>query len=426
MRRHIRPTGIAGFRWLLLWGVLAALLCLARGEGKPTVFLISLDGIRPDYLERAETPFFDHLMETGAYSLELAPAFPTVTFSSHVNFATGVKAAQHGITLNTFYDTRTRERYRYAGDQALLEAEPIWTTATRQGVRTLVKDWVNAHNQTGPHATAYFGPHYTRGISDRERVERILRTWEEDEHGEPLRFILAYTESPDTEGHRYGPDAPETTAALAELDGFMAEVYERALALWRRTAGPEDVFYFVIVSDHGMAPVRYHVDPSRTIAIDPRITVTASSALTHYFFDQIADREEAMGLMQELREKLEAIEPITVHARDELPTAWDYAHPYRTGDLVALVPVPYAFFRHQGPGPIQPSEQTGRFFGAHGYDVRTEPTMMTVLMAQRHPEPLGSGNLGRIHGSQLHPTIARLLEIEPAETATAEPVRLAQ
>lgn len=415
--RHFRLVVLAS-------GLFLAGAAIAVAAGKTTVFLISLDGIRPDYIERVDTPFFDSMMETGAYSLQMSPAFPTVTFQSHVNIATGAKAAIHGVTMNSFYDTRTRTRTRMAGDQALLEAEPFWTTATRQGVRTLVLDWVKSHNQTGPYATAYFGTSYTRGMRDEDRVERILQTWEDDRHEEPLRFILAYAESPDTEGHRYGPDAPETVARLGELDTFMKSVRERVIALWERDAGPEDVLYFIALSDHGMAATEYHVDLRKGMEIDQRITVMTTSAFSHFFFDQIEDRTEAAELKASIRKKLESIEPITVFARDELPEEWGYAHPYRTGDLIALLPGNHAFFRHDGDEVIQPSRVTGRFFGAHGYDPRTEPTMMTVFFAQRFPEPLRRGNLGPIHASQIHATVAALLGIEPSPQALPRPLPL--
>lgn len=133
---------------LLLVGI--CLFSSSAAAGNNTVFIISMDGIRPDYIERSDTLFIDAMRDHGAYSLQVMPVFPSVTFQSHSNIATGTLPQQHGVTLNSFYDRRTREFSRFAGDQALLEAEPIWTTATRQGVRTLVLDWVKAHNQQGP------------------------------------------------------------------------------------------------------------------------------------------------------------------------------------------------------------------------------------------------------------------------------------
>ncbi|MCC5808417.1 MAG: alkaline phosphatase family protein [Opitutales bacterium] len=408
--------------------VLTVLACIAvwvpatsaAAEGRATVFLISLDGMRADYFERADTPFFDELAAAGAYSMETTGVFPSVTFSSHVSIATGTKAEVHGITANSFYDARTRRLHRYAGDQALLEAEPFWTTATRQGVRTIVLDWVNAHNQTGPHTSAYFGESYTRGISDEERIARVVDTWERDDHDEPLRFVLAYAESPDKEGHRAGPVSDLVDRRMEEMDTLMRQTTDRVRTLWERIAGPDDTLYVIITSDHGMAPVEYHVDLRKGSEIDERVRAVATSALVHFFFDAIEDPDERGEIKATVQRDLAELEPITVHTRDSMPAEWRYNHPYRTGDIVATVPVPYAFFRHNGEEMIQPASVTGRFFGAHGYDPRTHPEMNTVLFMQRWPEPLGGTDLGEISLLQIHATVCALLGIDPAPTARTD------
>jgi hypothetical protein len=154
------------------------------------------------------------------------------------------------------------------------------------------------------------------------------------------------------------------------------------------------------------------------------VVEVASSALTHYFFDRIEDKEERARVLAETRAALEAIDPITVHAREALPPAWNYAHPYRTGDLVAVLPGEYAFYRHEGASAVQVAEVTGRYFGAHGYDPRTEPSMRTVFFAQRYPEPLRRGDLGPMETSRIHATVADLLEIEPSPQARPDGVDL--
>lgn len=86
----------------------AALLCAgilqgAEDPGRVTVFLFSIDGIRPDDPARSETPFFDQLMAEGVYSLEVIPPFPSGTFSSHATLAGlfGIAPAQ-GADLEPF------------------------------------------------------------------------------------------------------------------------------------------------------------------------------------------------------------------------------------------------------------------------------------------------------------------------------------
>src|SRR5690606_10417058 len=105
-----------------------------------TVLWISIDGVRPDYIDRGETPTLDRLMREGAFTRDLVPVFPSLTFPSHVSLATGTKVREHGITGNSFIDiSRTRpgrsvRPFRYPPWADMLEAEPIWLTAARQQI----------------------------------------------------------------------------------------------------------------------------------------------------------------------------------------------------------------------------------------------------------------------------------------------------
>ncbi len=401
----------------------ALCLTLSLSAGKSTVFILSLDGWRHDYTDRAATPFIDTFIETGAYSHEVIPNFPSVTFQSHVAIATGAPAAVHGITGNTFYDNRTRQTYRYAGSAALLEAEPIWTTATRQGVRTLVLDWVNSHQQNGPYASAYYLDGYTRGISDRERIGRVLETWKNDEHTDPLRLVLAYGESPDKEGHRFGPDSDRITQTVAALDAYVKEIYKTALSIWKRTREPGDVFYFMLLSDHGMSPITHLVDLAEAAGLqagDGTVRLTTGT-VGHLFFDQIEDPKRRQQQLESAYQKLKKHPFLNVYMRESLPSNWDYHHPYRTGDLVVELHNHHAF-RAGLSTVIREVDPDSHFLGTHGYDPDKDRDMHTVLYLQRYPEPLGGISLGTVSLLQIHATIARLLGIEPARTARQDSV----
>ena len=62
-----------------------------------TVILVSVDGFRWDYAERADTPTLDRLAAEGVRADGLVPAFPTKTFPNHYTLATGLWPAHHGI-----------------------------------------------------------------------------------------------------------------------------------------------------------------------------------------------------------------------------------------------------------------------------------------------------------------------------------------
>src|SRR5512140_99017 len=94
MRNH-RPR-LWGF-FLLLVLMLPAFAAERINDLRPTVIVVSVDGFRPDYLNRIETPNLHALMERGVHARYMIPSFPTKTFPNHYTIATGLYPAHHGI-----------------------------------------------------------------------------------------------------------------------------------------------------------------------------------------------------------------------------------------------------------------------------------------------------------------------------------------
>ena len=66
--------------------------------------LIGIDGFRGDYLDRGFSPTLNQLARQGAFSQELTPAYPSVTFPNHVSIVTGQYPGNHGIVNNFMKD----------------------------------------------------------------------------------------------------------------------------------------------------------------------------------------------------------------------------------------------------------------------------------------------------------------------------------
>ena len=402
---------------------------LAGEDGEPdrpartTVLWISVDGLRGDYIERGRTPFFDRLGREGAWTNELVPIFPSLTFPGHVTQATGVPPAEHGITANSFYDTRTGRLYRYPGDAALLEAEPIWLTAARQGVRVLVYDWPLSHAQQGPVTAAYFDPAFDRRLSDARRLERVLETWQRHEGEQPLRLLMSWVGEPDRAGHRHGPDSKQVIAAVEETDRLLARIHQQALTLYQRTHREGDSFYLLVTTDHGMAAVHTLVHPERLLGVerDEGIELVSSANIAHLFF---AGDDEARGKRIEAAvTAAEAHEFARAWPRDRLPQRWDYAHPARSGDVVVVLDSGYTFSRRIDR-TTAPVDGAGGPLGMHGYDPHEDADMLGAGFVWRYPQPLGGHDLGRVDSLTLHATVARLLAIDPSPRAEPAAIEL--
>ncbi|MEW4568025.1 nucleotide pyrophosphatase/phosphodiesterase family protein [Tautonia sp. JC769] len=398
-------------------------------DSKTVVVWISLDGWRSDYLDRGASPFLNELAEQGASSRALIPAFPSLTFPSHVSQATGVGVERHGIPSNSFYDDETGLFHRYPGDAALLEAEPIWLTAARQGLRVASLDWTLSHNQLGPIRTAYFDPAFDGKLSDAERLNRLIALLRADESDQPLQLLMGYGSGLDKAGHSFGPDAPEVDEAIRETDALLSRFHANLLEFWRARMSPDDRLILLITTDHGMSAVSTMVDLDRLAGVEraPGVVRMSSGNLGHIFFTERNDPERESKI-DDVIERVNGYDFARAFRRGRLPQAWQYRHPTRVGDVVVVLDKGFAFsgrgFESADAHVTAPVEVVGGPLGMHGYDPVTNPEMLGSAIIWRFPEPIGGLDLGPVHSLQLHATVARMLGIEPAEGARPDAIDL--
>ncbi len=404
--------------------ILSVSLPLRGAEPQSTLVWISMDGVRSDYLDRGPLPFLKRLQTEGASSRHFLPSFPPITFPSHCSEATGVPVDKHGITGNGFFDSSNGQSYRFPGDSTLLQAEPIWLTAKRQGVRVLVYDWPLSQAEHLPLHADYSSEKFDNAPSDAERLDHLLDTWRKDydvppEGHPPLRLLMGYVEAADPTGHQQGPDSPMIADAMQALDANLASFHERALALWKEHAGPGDRLYFLLSTDHGMSKVEHLAHLEKMLGVlpnEPDVNVQTVGNLGNVFVSGPERDKRIAGYL----EKLKAWPFIRVFRREDLPAKWSYAHPTRVGDIVAILPKGYTYSR-ASPEPISDGNNPK---GMHGYPVEENPEMEGVTLLWRYPEPFGGKDLGIVRWDQYHPTAAGLLGIQPAAGAAGLPIAL--
>ena len=62
--------------------------------------IVSVDGLRPDLIQKARAPEMQRLIREGTYSLDARTTDVAVTLPSHVSMLTGVPPEKHGVTWN--------------------------------------------------------------------------------------------------------------------------------------------------------------------------------------------------------------------------------------------------------------------------------------------------------------------------------------
>ncbi|WP_308815350.1 ectonucleotide pyrophosphatase/phosphodiesterase [Sphingomonas sp. GV3] len=236
----------------------------------PVTILVSIDGFRPDYRMRGVTPNLDRLAANGV-SAVMQPSFPSITFPNHWTLVTGKVPDHNGIVGNKMEDPRRPgETFTMATDDPFWwsQAEPIWVTAEKAGIRTATMFWPGANVGWGgtpsPHGHGQIDgatrpedwQQFNQAVSPMQRVDAVI-DWLRRPAATRPRFVTLYFDTVDTAGHGYGPYAPETTQAVAMIDAQIGRLVD-GLATLRQRAN------IVVVADHGMAAT----DTARTIAMD--------------------------------------------------------------------------------------------------------------------------------------------------------------
>jgi predicted AlkP superfamily pyrophosphatase or phosphodiesterase len=271
-------------RWAAVILVLEILLVgsvlRAQEKGSPLLVMVSIDGLRPDYVTAADAhgtkvPNLRRFMKEGAYAEGVTGVVPTVTYPSHTTLVTGVWPATHGIWGNTTFDPLQKNYqgwYWYSED---IRAETLWDAAAHAGRTTASIQWPVT---VGAKITWNIPEFWRAGTADDAKLIRAVSTrgfLEEAavEIGEYRGGIDTSAEGDEVRGkyavwllekkrpglltlhltaldhieHETGVFSAESIATLERLDGIIGKVREAA----ERVAPGHAIV--AVVSDHGFA-----------------------------------------------------------------------------------------------------------------------------------------------------------------------------
>ena len=229
--------------------VLAAIACVsslasdARAQttrpARPHVLIVSIDGLRPDCMLRADAPALRGLMNDGCFTMWATTTDVAITTPSHVSMMTGVTPERHGISFNADPPPDARilvptlfDRAKEAGLSTALvsgkrkfdlftfsnHVDFVWLTK-----ETVVKD----ENEVADHAI------------------EILRDHRPD-------VMLLHFATADVAGHGIGWGTPQQIETIGKIDRAFGRVLDemKADGLYAQT-------YVVVTADHG-GGVRTH------------------------------------------------------------------------------------------------------------------------------------------------------------------------
>ncbi len=379
---------------LLLLAVLAAVNVSGAGRETYTV-VVSLDGLRWDYAEAFDVPFFDQLAREGVKAV-MMPSFPSKTFPNHYTLATGLYPDHHGIVANTFKVRRNGKVFSLGNnemrnDPQYFGGDPIWLTAKRQGVTTATVYWVGSDVPIKGEYATYWHHYQQNRLTFPQRVDEVLRLLELPEQERP-HLIMAYFEEPDASGHNHGPMSARTRRAMEQMDSTLQVMWSRIQQL----PIAADV-NLIVLGDHGMT----WVDPDRMIYPHEYLKPEWVERITNDFPALVyANRHD---YVDSICNALKGVDHLRVWKRQDVPEYLHYGSNPNVGDVVVLPDVGWVFDnRKWKPG------------GTHGYD-HTASDMLVAFRAVGPDFKRGYVKEAKFRNVDIYPLLAYLLGVKPAD-----------
>jgi alkaline phosphatase D len=371
----------------------------AEAQKQHYVVLVSLDGFRWDYAKRDGATHLLALGKHGVWAPEgMLPSYPSLTFPNHFTIVTGLYPEHHGLVANSFWDETKQSRYAIADAKAVTDGSwysgtPLWSLAESQGMRSACFFWPGSEAKIAGFLPTYY-LHFDDKIDDTARIQQVL-AWLRLPEADRPHFITLYYSEPDHEGHEFGPDAPETKAAVLKVDGLIGKLKAGLDA----TGLPIDL---VVISDHGMAKVQ-----GGWITLDQFADLTGfETAGTLLYGKTEEDRARVYNQLKKASSQFVAFR------RKDVPADLNYNQNPREGDPVVIATGPYAIRAH-APATGKPDQPP--IPGMHGYDPRRLPEMKASFFAAG-PDIVEGKTVAPFENVNLYPWLAHMLGLTPPKT----------
>lgn len=367
--------------------------------GKHYVVLVSIDGFRYDYAKLYGASHLEAMAKDGATSPDgMIPSYPSITFPNHYTMVTGLYPERHGIVAMKFYDPARKERYSYKDPKAVADGSwyggvPLWSLAEKQGMRAACFFWPGSEAEIAGERPSYYLK-YDETVPDDERVEQVVE-WLKLPPAKRPHFITLYFSEVDHAGHKYGPDAPETRAAVRHVDAEMGVLRAKIAKLHL----PVDL---IVVSDHGMAK-----EEGGWIDLDQYADFSGVETVGMLLYPE--SDAEAAALYKKLRI---ASAKFKVYRRNRVPAELNYSANARIGDPVVVATGPYAIRVH---APADQTKNDTPEKGVHGYDPHMMPEMRAIFYAEG-PDIRPGARLKPFENVNVYPFLAEILGLDAPQT----------
>jgi predicted AlkP superfamily pyrophosphatase or phosphodiesterase len=444
----------------------AGLLLGVKNTSAASVLMISVDGMKPEYVTQADAhglkiPFLRSLLADGTYASGVVGVWPTNTYPSHTTLLTGVAPAEHGVYNNLEFDPRHKFAESWYWYTAQIKVPTLWHVAKQAHLVTASVGWPVSVGSPDIdflipeywrifHPTADLNPSdrfmiaalskpagllegmqsrlgpYLMGNDTGVAADEIKTRFALDILGSHRpRFMTIHLSALDEAEHEHGPFSAEANEVMEATDAMLARLIAAS-----RANDPAAIA--VVVSDHGFTPLTHRVNllipfiqaGLITVVHDagsaPQVTAwtaqpwlaSGMAAIMLRDPDDKTVQDKVRGLLQRLQADpdngiAQVLDAEAIHQRGAFP------------DAAFLVVMRPGYYTGNAISGDLVAEMAGH--GGHGFSP-DEPDMHASLFLAG-PGIARHRNLGQIDMRQIAPTVAGLLALHLPAAATELPVR---
>lgn len=206
-----------------------------RASVTRNVVLVSIDGLRPDAIDRFRAPTLRRLMREGSYSLSARTILPSKTLPSHTSMLTGVPPEEHGVLWNTVAGARAD----------VVDVPTVFGLARAYGYRTAAFFSKSKFQPLQRPGTLDYsqapGGWFGRWSSERTVGDVLVHL-----QTERPNLLFVHLSDPDRAGHSAGWMSDAYGRAVGDADAALGELLSAA-----DTAYGANNYSVLVTADHG-------------------------------------------------------------------------------------------------------------------------------------------------------------------------------
>lgn len=364
-----------------------------------SVILVSIDGFRPEYLNRGLTPTLRKLYDEEVSAERMIPQFPSKTFPNHYTMVTGLVPSANGMVGNHFWDPVYNDTFAIwlpgpPSDGKWWNGEPVWNSVSKSGKFSAVCFWPGSEAKiNGRQPDIWLDYPKAANMTPNDRVDLVLSWYEQNRVPD---FAALYFSEVDSVGHSTGVSSQALNDSLRKADVAIARLFDGLEKL-----GRSDKTNVIIVSDHGMTALDdKKVIPIYQVVDMNKVNVFDSTPIVHLWPKDSNDIED---LYKKLKDYSKTDTHFSVYKHDEIPKEYKYSDSRRIAPILLVAEEPYSFLTREGDTLLK---------ATHGYDPFKYEDMSAIFIASG-PDFKKQVRLPPFQNYEVYNLLAKLLDFIP-------------